>query len=378
MRERSVRTFPSVLLVALFAVVGPAAARGDDPGSVRLDGKVVEAATIGATVGPDPARAIELWHDWARAHGYRFELAADGRVILVVDARSKSLRRSWKVVAAVGEWFDDKLPPTFVVAKDVEDAGADPGAAAPRTAAAEVELPRTPVVFSLADDEDYRALLERLVEIEPYLDDWAQRAQRTTGGFTLERPLVAGWVEEGEGREEWNPENELAHRLGHLNLVQRYGQLPFWLQTGLSWQVEQDVAGDIYCFPYRAEFVGVGEHEGWKSSLRSAFRKRKDPEDFVSIEELGAWQRGRFVEEEVANAWGTARFLVQKRPDALPHVLADLSAFRAENEVRHYPDGRWERIAGYEVPLDEQLAIFERHLGEGFRGELTEFFRKGR
>ena len=377
MWERSVRTVSASLICALGLAANATA--GNEPGSIRWDGDSVDVTTIDARLGSDPAHAIELWQGWVEEHGYRFEVPEDGRVVLVVDARQKSLRRQFKIVGNVGKWFDETLPPTFVVTKGVEDASA-PSATARPTAATlgQAELPRTPVVFSLADDSDYASLLDHLVEIEPYLADWASHARGATGGFTLARPLVAGWVENGAGREEWNPDNELAHRLGHLFLLERYGQLPFWLQTGMSWQIEQEVAGDIYCFPYRSGFVGVLEHDGWKSFLKTRFKKRKKPDDYVRIEEIGAWKRGRFVEDGAAHAWGLARFLVDRHPEALPHVLSDLSQFRAENEIETFEDGSWRLIPGYEVPLEEQEAIFVRHVGEEFRAELTEFFRKGR
>jgi len=377
MWERCVRAGLGVVGSTLLA--GTVVALGNEPGSIRWDGEAVDVTTVDTQLGAEPARALEAWRGWATEHGYRFELPEDGRVLLVVHAKTRSLRRPSKIVRGVGEWFDATLPPTFVATKGVEDAASEAeGRALAEVARLTSRHPRTPVIFVLQDDGDYGALLDRLVEIEPYLADWAGRARGTTGGFTLERPLVAGWVENGAGREEWNPNNELAHRLGQLFLLERYGRLPFWLQTGLAWRIEQDVAGDIYCFPYRTGFVGVAEHDGWKSFLKSSFKKRKEEADHVRIDEIGAWQRGRFVKEHAAHAWGTARFLVDRHPDALPHVLADLAAHRAEHEIETFEDGSWRLIPGYQVPLDEQQRILEHHVGADFRAELTEFFRKGR
>ena len=113
-------------------------------------------------------------------------------------------------------------------------------------------------------------------------------------------------------------------------------------------------------------------------AFRSGQKGRKTAANHVRFDEITSWKRGRFIETEVAHAWGTARFLVERCSDRLPQILTDLARYRAENEIETFGDGSWRLIPGYEISTEDQEAIFDRHLGSGFRGELTKFFRKGR
>lgn len=344
---------------------------------IRWNGEEYSADELPASLGDVARTAVEAWSQWADENGYRLELDQDRRVMLVVESSRRSTKKLWSLVDQGLELLDELIP--SVPAHPLS--GRSPigdnqiaklsNSAAPSTADA-LPGPRALVLFELHDGQDYAALLDAVAEQQPYLADWVQGA-KSTGGFTLERPLIAGWVENGAGREEWNPANELVHRLAHMYLLERYSQLPFWLTTGLVWQIEQEVCGDIYSFPYRDGFVGVVEHDGWRPQLKSAYKKAKQP---VSMETLTSWTRGRYDDQSASHSWGTGRFLVHKAPEALPGLLADFSRQHLENSVVHHGDGTWTRLPDYRIPTAEQEAIFARHLGADFLEQLTDSFKR--
>ena len=72
----------------------------------------------------------------------------------------------------------------------------------------------------------------------------------------------------------WRADNELANRLTRLLTHRRYGAMPYWLDMGLAWFVEQEVQGDLYSFPGRDDFVSI---------------LRDFEEDYQSIRTLLEW-----------------------------------------------------------------------------------------
>jgi hypothetical protein len=192
----------------------------------------------------------------------------------------------------------------------------------------------------------------------------------------LEEPAVGALAFFAGAREEWDPMNEVAHRAAHLLIVQRFGHQPNWLRVGLSWSLEQDVRGSIYCFPGRNEFVSVAEHGGWSSELTSAYRSRSAAP--ITIEELCRLVRGRFQTEAAARAWGAARYLVEHERAALPRILSDLRAAWDETSRVTHPDGSWERKPDFELDAAAQRAVFERHAGPELWARITAAFRDAR
>jgi hypothetical protein len=60
-------------------------------------------------------------------------------------------------------------------------------------------------------------------------------------------------------------------------------------------------------------------------------------------------------------------------------VLDGLFDLRSRDGVNVMPDGlNWELIPGWEPSADQQLAVFEEHLGEGVLSEVTRYFEKGK
>ena len=159
-------------------------------------------------------------------------------------------------------------------------------------------------------------------------------------------------------------------------MLQRYGRLPFWLETGLAWHFEYEVQQSIYCYPYRDGFVSITEHGGWDAVLKREFRRRK--REPLRLEEFADWERGRFDDARAARSWGLVRFLATHHPEAVPAVLADLAALVREGGRVVHADGSWERIPGYEPPLEAQLAVFEERVCGDFLDQLSAYFAKGK
>jgi hypothetical protein len=183
-------------------------------------------------------------------------------------------------------------------------------------------------------------------------------------GFALQEPLVAAWMVSGSGLEEYNPLNEFVHRAAELRLLDKFGQVPYWLHSGIAWAAELAVCGTVYCFPYRDEFIGVGEHGGWKPQLASLLKAKDSAPSWKSV---AALQRGSYRDTAAAMAWGMAEFLMAQSGVGPSQVLLELDRIWRQDgiTVERFSDGghRWRTVQGYEVPLERQQAVFEQHLG---------------
>ncbi len=303
--------------------------------------------------GPATTRALEHWSGFAAREGYRLELTDDERV-LYVGAWRKKAKRELGLVHDTLARFDALLPP---------DAAGD---------ASRAEEAETIVLLHVDDQEAYERVIARCIELEPYLESWEATAA-SVAGFVLERPLCATWMKNPPGTDEWNADNELVHRLTNLLLMQRYGRLPYWLQMGIAWNVEEDVAGSIYCFPYRAGFVGALEHSGWDKRLKRL--AKKDASGF-SIDHVAGWKRGSYDEEAALYAFGAVGFLDDHRAGALDELLRALQTARDEQEIVHHPDGTWEKRVDFELDRKDQERIL-RALDPALFETLQEAFEKG-
>jgi hypothetical protein len=131
----------------------------------------------------------------------------------------------------------------------------------------------------------------------------------------------------------------------------------------------------VYCFPYRAEFVGIGEHGGWDKSLKSYAEAVKEPQ--LSISDLAALQRGSWNDRGAKFGWGVAHFLDQFAAPKLPALFGDLRRAWDQGSRRDVGGGKWERIPEFEVAPRDQAQIFTQHLGETFFADFTRFARNG-
>lgn len=397
------------MIPALALACALAFAPGDGPPirwgerSLRLDALPPEL--------PSAARqALEAWHAWAAARDYRLDLDPAGRVLLVSRRSLERTPRLLELAALVVARFDQELPapperltpkiPALVPAKkeaprpaggeqplpeDPEDPeGEHPWKLAPPKPAPSTSAPvltswgskgqpldtPTAVVFLPFDEPEFEALLVELGQRCAHLEPWTHEA-KALQGFVLGDPLVAAYLENPAGVEEWNPENELVNRVARLCLLRRFGELPNWFVQGYAWHVEFALLGAVYVFPWRDEFVWATEHTGWGKPVAERYaRKPLKPADFMG------WRRGRYLEPEAKASWATCEYLLAKERAKLPALLEHLRVFREEHARIQDDPSRWHRDVEYEIPVADQQRLFGEVLGDGYLERAVQFFRK--
>jgi hypothetical protein len=386
---------------------GPANGVREEP-LVRWNGRQIQLDRLPPELGESARGALRAWAEWGAEEGYQLDLELSGRLLLVSRRGNPQAERQMDLARAVLARFEGELPaplqravagepapaaPPPPVAperkplpEDPEDpegqehpwklAPVAPAPAAPVTSsytwgAANAPLDsETAVLFVVRDQRDFEALLAQLARRQTYLADWVGQA-RAYQGFVLAEPLAAAYLEQPEGVEEWNPENELVNRLARLCLLRRFGELPNWFVQGYAWHVELAQLGAVYCFPWRDEFVGVGEHSGWNAALASTYRERDPaPGDFQG------WRRGAYRDHEARTSWGVVEFLLAREKAQLPALLDELRVFRDEHG--RVPDGpnAWHKDRDYEIPPEDQERLLRRHLGPEYLARASAFFRE--
>lgn len=375
--------------------------------SLKWKGKSIALDALPAELGPGPAAAAGAWAGWVDDHGYQMHLDPLGRVLLISSKKNGKVKRQLKLIADTSKLFDKLWPAPARVAEEPvpdqhelraprgtqdDELPEDPGGAAGRWL--EDEAPSAPfeysyewgsgtwpvdtetcVMFVVDDEKDYADVLERLGELQSYLEPWLPTAKRYTG-FSLEKPLIGAYIEHASGMEEWDPDNEVVNRVTQMLFVRRFSQQPFWLVQGFAWHVEFKLRKGIYCFPYRDEFVWATEHTGWSSELKSMFKGRKG--DPLKLDEFSHWSRGKYEAPLARISFGMAEFLTRYYPDELSAFAEELRVFREENNRIDLGGGNWKRKVNYRIPNEELERILEGHFGEHVLDDATEFFRKGK
>lgn len=335
----------------------------------------------------DPAaqRALTTWGPWAAEQGYALRLSDDGRVLLGAGSKArlaKDARRLSETIAA----FDAHLPVHAPRASVSAGAGGTPDEGA-TVASPAVDAPaqwdwgegpsqlehETAVLLSLENADDLASAVDHLAARHAFLAPWAPSA-RTQPGFLLEQPLCAGYLLQGDGLEEYSPDHELVHRAVQLLCLRRAGRQPAWLQIGLAWAIEDEIAKGIWCFPGRTTFVARGEHGGWESALRNLHKKTER----LEARQVLALERESYDELAARHAFGLAAHLARSRPEQLSALAHDFHQARLARAFVTQPDGRWEWKPEVELTLDEQVAILEKRLGRDWLDELLDAWKKGR
>jgi hypothetical protein len=365
--------FPLFLLP--FAPVAPATAaefieKRDDIVEVQWKGKTTELATIETEVGTVAAQTVARWAPLAVRLEARLHLTDDGRVLLLTDGNSSQAKKYFELIERTTKAVDEVLPLPERAA-ETGDGEEDP--------AGKRYMPRpaddaTVVLIESADADAYKQVLAHLMETEDYLDDWLPTAAAQSG-FTLKRPLCATWIRTLDGQEEFDVRNEIVHRLSNLLVARRFGELPFWLECGMAWHFEEALLGELYCFPYRSGFVFASEHSSWTADLATQFRGKSEP----FFEALCEWQRGTYRGTQARRAFGFARFMAEHHEEQFGAVLDALFDLRSRHGVNVMEDGfTWELIPGWEPSAEQQLAVFEEHLGDDVLTEVARYFEKGK
>jgi len=380
-----------MLLPMLLTLVAAAGRVGSEEPTVHWRDKDVPPAEIPADLGGSARETAAGWAPFAAKLGYRMFLEDDGRVLLLVPERNRTAKRELELIGKTCALFDRIAPvPTVDPAAAPANAPRQEGEGGAGQGSGEsgeegwsysytwgtAEWERdgqTAVLLEAKNEADYAAALEFLAGRHEYLREWLASA-RKLAGCSLEEPLAAIFLLEGEGLEEWNPENELVHRLATQLVLRRFNRQPAWLLQGLAWYCEHEIQGTHYCFPWRNEFVFAAEHGSWETALKNTHKKTEK----LAPEQVFALTRGTFQIEQAQNAWGAATFLARHQADALPWVLEDLRVLMAEKGVIHSEDWSWERIPDWSPPAADQLAILKQRVGPDVLDELLAFYQKGK
>jgi hypothetical protein len=377
------------MLPMLLMLVAAAGRDGSDAPTVRWQDRDVPPAELPADLGGSARETAVGWAPFAARKGYRMYLEQEGRVLLLAPERSRPPEKELELIDKTCELFERIAPvptadpaPANAPGQEGEGAGGQGAGESDEDgwsysytwgAAEWTRDGQTAVLVQARNEEDYGAALEFLAGKHEYLQGWLAAA-RKLAGCSLEEPLAAIWLLSGNGLEEWNPDNELVHRLATQLVLRRFNRQPPWLLQGLAWHVEHEIMGSHYCFPWRNEFVWATEHTGWDTDLK---RSHKTTEK-LAPEQVTALARGTFQLEQAQNAWGAATFLARHRAAALPAILEDLRVLVAEKGVVHGEDGTWERIPDWSPPAADQLAILKQRAGPDVMEELLAFYKKGK
>ena len=316
-----------------------------------------------AAVGEQLAR----YANWILDAEYSVGLSKDARVVLVTRS-AKLGKRRMKVVESTLAAFDEILSPP-------DRTGSKERFRRAQWGQGDHEPDTSPVMlFEIESRADYASLVEAAGAVDPALSSWAT-AKAEHPGFAEGRLSAAAWQAAPSGFEigkVWRSENELVNRLSRLLLYRSFGPQPVWFSLGTAWLLEQEVLGDIYAFPYRYEFVGVGEHKGWKSELRSLFKRRKDAP--LRMEEFAEWRRNTWDDQQAAIAWGMCTFLRQRGPGHLG-AFAEASRLRYKETYRETrPGGSWVTRPDYQLSSDDQLELLIAETGENVLSQASGFF----
>ncbi|MEM6672999.1 MAG: hypothetical protein AAF726_09145 [Planctomycetota bacterium] len=314
---------------------------------------------------------LARYDEWMRGTEDVVSLSEDLRVILIAGDERTSKKRM-KLVEKTLEAFDGLMAPPDRSGNDEDFVIAEWGVGD--------HVPDAqPVVLIEVEDQDrYLSLVEGIGSQAPHLATWARTAAGLPG-FAEEQVHAAAWQSAPDGYElgdVWRPENELVNRLARLLLHRSYGPQPTWLRVAVAWRVEMEVMDSIYCFPYRAGFVGIAEHGGWESELKSAFKRRTDVP--VGIDEFARWERNEWDEESAQIAWGIVEYLARHEAEALPAIAEEFRVrYKAGYRTTH-ADGTWTTNPGFQVPMDAQREVLVAATSEDVLEQATEFFRKGK
>jgi hypothetical protein len=383
--------------VSLHATVLPQPQRGGEV-EVHWRGKAHPAPRLPEEVAPAARAAVAAWADLAQREGWRLDLEAEGRVLLITPRRGSKVPRYLRLVEQVVVEVDSVFPApersvvgrpltpagraaaADEIPEDPEEPPVDPieGAYEPPSAwtwgSAERAFDRdTAVLFVLRDEAGVEPILARLAQLHGYLEPWIPSA-RKLAGWSLELPLVGLCYESPSGVEEWQVENELVHRLAELLTLRRFGPQPQWLIQGFAWSVEMRLMKSIYCFPGRAGFVWASEHTSWPSDLRRRFAEQQDRP--LAMEELDVLRRGSHSDVGAPLAWGFFEFLRQQQGPKLSALADALRAHRDRENRVDLGGGDWSREREYRVPSAVQRALLLEHLGPTVLAEAPRFLAR--
>lgn len=379
------------LLLSAFAGSGASSAP-EVP--VTFGGKPYTAEKLPADLSPAQRAVVTRYAKWAASHGYRMDFDGQGRLVLITHKNRASLSAARNVVQKAEAWFDKALPPATLVTPDATGSTRPASAPSPddppaKSSGFEARQGETTsswgsgsitpdsevaALFVLRNVEDYSTLLDVLAVETHYLKDWIEHGRKFTG-FTVEDPLAGAYVENAAGQEEWDGNHELMNRTVQLLTLRRFGQQPNWLVQGIAWDCEIAADDNVYCFPFRSEFVYAAEHGAWPNEVKLLV---KDLGRDITLSDVTKWRRGTWDGRSAKLAWGLAHHLIGQGSGRLSNALESMRVLRDEKDRRSTGPDSWERIVGFELSDEMQFEALSRFLGPKVLVDATNSMRSGR
>jgi hypothetical protein len=314
-------------------------------GDVKLDWKGHRAALAETPVSNQ--KPAQVAAGWAAEHGYGATLNDDARVLVIAKTGAAApLGIAVRTLVFQDDEFDKRAPKTAIA------------------------------IGQMASEGDFGSLLDDVGKAFPAIASWCASSKGSTG-IVISDPPIGAFLEKPKDLKgkEWHAQNELVHRVALLDLQQRYGKLPYWLESGFAWRAEIGVCNSVFCFPGRSGFVAAGEHRGWQAQLAATMKPRGDKP--LEIGDVADFARGTYDKELAVRAWGTAEYLTRFHKAELPALFAALAELRDRESKKTHPDGTWEIDASYEIPTAKQLEILQKVVQADFLAELSRFFAQG-
>lgn len=231
-------------------------------------------------------------------------------------------------------------------------------------------------MFVVRNEREYGTLVQTLGKMQDYLKHWVTLGLTQTG-FVHEKPLVGAYIQVASGMQEWDPENELVHRVAHLLFVRRFSSIqPNWVISGVAWYLENLIRDAIYVYPYRSEFVFATEHTAWQHDLKNIFEGRGISP--LEIYDLTEWKRGTYEGNAARMSYGFAEFLSKYRTKQFSVFLEGLRLFAMEDSKEYTGDVNWVRKPNYAVSAESQAALIIDFFGDFCMLDAADYFRKGK
>jgi len=366
--------FGAIAYIAASCILAAVPAYASQDGStVQWNGTPLQVDSIEEQVPNVKGLAAQIarYTDWVQENKYHMGLSKDGRVVLITESATV-LEKRMKLVEASLQSFDKLMaPPNRNGSKETYRVST--------WGAGQHEPDSEPVVLiEVKKEGQFRDLCQGIGVQEPNLSAWASSVAGSSG-FAQEQLSAAAWQAAPDGYElgtVWRPENELVNRLARMLLFRSYGTLPTWLRVASAWHVEMEVMDSLYCFPYRSEFVGIGEHSGWEKQLKSEFKKRKKTP--LQFNEFGGWQRNTWDADHASYSWGVVQYLARHQPGSLPAVAESFRVMTKEGSLTTHADGSWNLNTGYQIPVEAQFKVLQDKVGDEVMEQTSAFLRAGK
>ncbi|HEX9794532.1 MAG TPA: hypothetical protein VGC54_11165 [Planctomycetota bacterium] len=299
-----------------------------------------EPGAAGGAAGGRPVETLDFAAVPAGAEGWSRVESEDGRWVLYGDVEPKLLRET----AVSIDRFYQRL-----------DALLGTGPASGRPA---FEGPVT--LALLAGRPQVGKLLREVADRWPPLEEWS-RAVNSYPKIQHWNPLFAIVRHDASTVLVKRPEMQLVHDAVHLELVRRYGRVPYWVAEAIGFAMQEELVDGVYGYNFRVwEELDEEYHQGWEYGAREAFRT-----GVPTVAELARDSGTGFDDRRGYLQFGLATWMLRARPEKLGEFLQAIADERGPQplEVAYEPATEvqegWLRAAFGAAALEEAAVWWE-------------------